>query len=513
MSVFHRLAVLAIAASALMPNTTHALDDYQRALSSGPTALALCSADSEMESSGACKATDYNALTAGIEKALQASLAKAPANIRPLLKRDQAWFNEITLSAADSMPQSDDDDTRETFVETLRRRATTLDAIGAGFDRSGFVGIWVNTFGSVVVTPLDGGGYRLAFDTRAVYGTGSDRRRTCKASAQVKPSSNGWLTGTMLPDDDAPAKAPTDTKAEPGKPIPLKIRHQGETLRVVLGDTEWRDDVRPNCEHMLQITASYFAGGKQDSATDKADTSFVAPTFDCSRPGTASEEEICADPDLAENDQKLNRAWKALLPRLDETTRRMLTEDQRHWVKSQTTQYPEVLHPAWEKQTSHMHYTADARDKLERLQRERIALIDGFDDKRSGIAGTWLAYNAVIEVTVSGTGKVAAKGWKWDQGDWKAGCDYEMSGRLVDGGAFRSSDGRRNPDTLERDHASLIVNRLDEVFAKKRWKKDGTEDDTADEAKCKRNNANSSTARLFPARPSLDIDNISGAIR
>ena len=121
------------------------------------------------------------------------------------------------------------------------------------------------------------------------------------------------------------------------------------------------------------------------AATDKADTAFVAPTFDCARPDTASEEEICADPDLADNDQKLNRAWKALLPRLDETTRRALTEDQRNWVKSQTTQYPQFLHPAWEKQTSYMHFTADARDKLDRLQRERIALLDGFDDKRSGL--------------------------------------------------------------------------------------------------------------------------------
>jgi hypothetical protein len=32
------------------------------------------------------------------------------------------------------------------------------------------------------------------------------------------------------------------------------------------------------------------------------------------------------------------------------------------------------LHPAWEKQTS--HFTANARDKLNRLQRERIALLE-----------------------------------------------------------------------------------------------------------------------------------------
>ena len=512
MPASHRLAALAIAASVLMPTACYALDDYLRALSSGPTELGLCGKDGPLAASDACKQTDYDVLTAKIEKALQAALTKTPANIRPLLKRDQAWFNEIMLSAADSMPQSDDD-SREAFVETLRQRATTLEAIADGFGRTGVAGKWVSTFGSVVVTPADGGAYRLAFDARAVYGTGSDRRRTCKVNALVKPS-GAWLTGAMLPDDDAPAKGDktAESNAEPVKPLAVKIRRQGETLRVVLGDTEWREEDRPNCEYLWQLTASYFAGGKQDTATDKANTAFVAPAFDCTRLDTASDEEICADPDMAENDQKLNKAWKALLPRLDETTRRTLTEDQRNWVKSQTAQYPEFLHPAWEKQTSQMHFTALARDRLERLQRERIALIDGFDDKRSGIAGTWLAYNAVIQVTVNRDGKVTTKGWKWDQGDWKAGCDYEMSGRLVDG-AFRSSVGRRNPDTLEREHASLIVNRLDDVFAKKRWKKDGTEDASADEPKCKRNLSNSSTARLFPARPSPDIDSIGGSIR
>ena len=54
----------------------------------------------------------------------------------------------------------------------------------------------------------------------------------------------------------------------------------------------------------------------------------------------------------------------------------------------------------------------------------------------------------------------------------------------------------------------LIVNRLDGSFARKRWKKDGTEDENADAAKCKRNSSNSSAARLFPARPSPDIDNL-----
>jgi hypothetical protein len=68
---------------------------------------------------------------------------------------------------------------------------------------------------------------------------------------------------------------------------------------------------------------------------------------------------------------------------------------------------------------------------------------------------------------------------------------------------------RKNPDTLERESATLIVNRQDDAFARKRR---GPDDD-ADPPKCLRNYTISSTARLFPARPSPDIDNLGGSIR
>jgi hypothetical protein len=42
--------------------------------------------------------------------------------------------------------------------------------------------------------------------------------------------------------------------------------------------------------------------------------------------------------------------------------------------------------------------------------------------------------------------------------------------------------------------------------------KDGTEDAKGDEAKCRRDLSDSSTARLFPARPSPDIDK-GGSVR
>jgi hypothetical protein len=130
-----------------------------------------------------------------------------------------------------------------------------------------------------------------------------------------------------------------------------------------------------------------------------------------------------------------------------------------------------------------------------------MALLEGFDENRKGFGGVWLSYTAMLKVTQADNGSLSAEGSKWFQGDWKGGCDYDMEGRVA-GGAFRSDDRGKNPDTLERDHAMLIVNRLDDVFAAKRQPSD---DDS--EQKCKRSPAISSTARLFPARPSPDFDN------
>jgi len=87
---------------------------------------------------------------------------------------------------------------------------------------------------------------------------------------------------------------------------------------------------------------------------------------------------------------------------------------------------------------------------------------------------------------------------------YKGSCDCRIEGKVVSG-VFRSDDERKNPDTLECDRATLIVNRLDEFFARKRFRPNGTPDPNADEPKCER--IDSSTARLFPARPSRGIDN------
>src|SRR5262249_18513045 len=162
----------------------------------------------------------------------------------------------------------------------------------------------------------------------------------------------GWLEGKVLPETSPggiEVPAPADN---PLKPPTVKLRRQGETLRVVVINApdatweNWPEVSHPTCKDEKGLTGSYFASGKPNPAltSDKTVTDFVAPSFDCAHPFSASDEEICADPDLAADDVRLNRAWKALLPRLDEATRHALMDDQRHWIKAQGNEYAEFLH-------------------------------------------------------------------------------------------------------------------------------------------------------------------------
>jgi uncharacterized protein YecT (DUF1311 family) len=496
-----------LAAALLLPALAHADDPVPPAYSrSGKLNLCAGVGDNNPPiDPQLCKKYSYDKVSDELDHALQAALAKAPADVQPLLKRDQGFFGETVAAAGDEMPGSDNADERERFAGILKERLAALARIKEGFGRTGVLGTWEDMLGSVTVTPADGGSVRIAFDINASYGPAdSDERQLhCQAAALLKPSANGWLEGKM------DSVTTTGAEGQPLKPPTVKLRRQGETLRVVViaaPDASWEnwpDVSHPSCKNEDALTGSYFASGKLASTLtpDKTDTTFVAPTFECAHPFSASDEEICADPDLAAGDVRLNRAWKALLPRLDEATRHALTDDQRHWIKVQANEYAEFLHPAWNKVTSFIHFTSTARFELDSMQRERIALLEGFDDKRTGLVGVWLSYTGILNVTTADDGGIAAKGWKWEQGSWKDACDYEMGGDVVKG-VFRSAEKRRNPDTLERDGTMLIVNKMDDAFASKRH--DPTD---GDEPKCRRSYADSSTVRLFPAKPSPDINN------
>ena len=116
---------------------------------------------------------------------------------------------------------------------------------------------------------------RLAIETRPVYGPGSDRRRQCKVSAEVKLPSGGRSTGAILPDDAQPAGEP---KAEPAESAFDQDLPPGcNTSRRY---RRWRMARRSAIVLRIHVAGhrDYFASGKSDTS-DKADTSFVAPTL------------------------------------------------------------------------------------------------------------------------------------------------------------------------------------------------------------------------------------------
>jgi uncharacterized protein YecT (DUF1311 family) len=365
----------------------------------------------------------------------------------------------------------------------------------------------------VIVTPKDHGAFHVLIETRAPYGPYQDHRVSCRAESLVHPLGE-WVQGRAVPSsrNRKPAESTADGPT-------IRIRRHGDTLRIVASDESKKQQSGPlDCNNANQITGTYFRVGKPahpKSAHPKQrpqiSTAVVSPTFDCAHPSTAAGEEICADPELAANDVRMNQAWTRLMSRLDGATLAHVKLDQLSYVRSQARQYVHFLHPAWDKQYSYVHQTGFARDKLAQLQRERIALLEGFDETRVGLEGLWLAHNAVLRVTVAG-GKLKADGWKWEQGDWKAGCDFAIEG-VIQGAAFVSGVKQINPDTLERDGATLIVNGKDDAFAAQRGATSGTRQVEAGDPKCKRNNAISSTVRLFPARHSPDIDSTPGEIR
>jgi hypothetical protein len=90
MSAVRHLATLALAASLLASIAARADDDINAPYSSVSMLMPLCGGpnDSAPINGELCKKGGYDTFTAQLDKAIQAAAAKAPANVRPLLKRD-----------------------------------------------------------------------------------------------------------------------------------------------------------------------------------------------------------------------------------------------------------------------------------------------------------------------------------------------------------------------------------------------------------------------------------------
>jgi len=195
-----------LAVTILLPALAHADDQVPPAYSHAGK-LNLCAGVGDNNppiDPAICKKNGYDKVSDELDRALQAALSKAPANVQPLLKRDQGFFGEMVAAAGEEMPGSDNAQERERFAGILKGRLAALARIAQGFGRTGVLGTWEDMLGSVTVTSADGGAMRIAFDINASYGPADSEERQwhCKATALLKPGANGWLEGTM----DAEAK-------------------------------------------------------------------------------------------------------------------------------------------------------------------------------------------------------------------------------------------------------------------------------------------------------------------
>jgi hypothetical protein len=139
MFAVRHLATLALAASFLAPIAARADDDINAPYRRVSTLMPLCGRpnDNAPIKGELCKKGGYDTFTAQLDKAIQAATAKAPANVRPLLKRDQAFFYEMIAMAAEEMAESDKAKIRQQFDECCAtasrscRRSATASAAAA----------------------------------------------------------------------------------------------------------------------------------------------------------------------------------------------------------------------------------------------------------------------------------------------------------------------------------------------------------------------------------------------
>src|SRR5258708_35770656 len=111
MPASHRLASLALAVACLAPAvlapaSANAMDDFVRAIGSGPTQLSLCGDGDGLLKPAACKAGGVDTLPPQIHKAVAAAPAQTPVHGKALLKRDHGWVGGNGANAADSMSHS-----------------------------------------------------------------------------------------------------------------------------------------------------------------------------------------------------------------------------------------------------------------------------------------------------------------------------------------------------------------------------------------------------------------------
>jgi uncharacterized protein len=463
-----------------------------------------CAGPGREEFEAVCADPELVQLDRAADTALARRLAGADPLTAMLLKRDQRWFNDILGGQNIGPFERPDDPERARMLTALQSRPAALERLRVtGVE--GLPGEWTNAFSTAKVTQRSDGMLAVEVIANVTYGD-RDEPVTCGATAQAKPAGDGWFAGpaTRTTGDDASDEK--DSTASTNSPFQLRVRLQGNTLRIVLTPSE-QDTI---CGVPEQITGSYFAvgsraAGRMPPAGPAART--VSPSFPCATAKTADEEEICADPELAARDIEIARAYRETLRRLDAKTAGYLRADQRAYLKENAIAVDVRLHPAWDKQTYFVHHTGDAREELRLRLAERLAMLTNLDETRRGPQGRWVGHDALLIIEPAKdkpAGTMHASGGKWDSADYKSNCSFEEDGRIV-GGVFKPA----GPDfpKLARDGATLTIDGDDPDPILDR----NGEPRREQPGYCTR--MRSAKARLFPVKPNAAIDVSDGRIR
>jgi uncharacterized protein YecT (DUF1311 family) len=273
----------------------------------------------------------------------------------------------------------------------------------------------------------------------------------------------------------------------------FRLRVQGNTLRIDNGS-----DNDP-CIGPDKITGSYFPTGSTRARTAaELAASLIAPSFDCGSAKNLDEEEICADPDLARNDSEIARIYTTTLRWLDAKFAGHLRDDQRAWAKENVNVAESWLNPAWDKRYGDFLQPHTMREELENRQKERLAMLSNLDETRRGLAGIWMAHNAMLTIEAAQgqpTDAVTVKGNKWETGDYKSSCEFDGEGRIVNG-VLTSKHDQELP-ALRRDGATLTIDGNDPD--------PGTKDAERHEQPIYCSRMRSAKARLFPVKSSAVV--------
>jgi uncharacterized protein len=442
-----------------------------------------------------------------VDAALQKLLKAADPLTAMLLRRDQRWFKDIV--GAQGIEAFDDTNTteRKHVLDALQGRLARLGRLRAGAAPAGLVGEWGNVHGLVLITKGRGDALRVRIVSQVTYAE-EDKTHVCGVSVIVKPE-DGWYEGEPAPnkngvaeddDDDDDTASAQETGEDEGNPPRLRLRLQGNTLRVVME----ANDEDGFCNGPSSLTGSYFAGlrgaSTADAKPEEVAARTVSPSFDCATARRPDAEEICADPELAEQDVGLAKAFKDALDDLKPETARHLRADQRAFVLSNADGFDAYFMQAWDKRASYVHHTDDARGELDTRQKERIAMLENLDEDREGLAGRWVAHNAMLTVAPAEgktDGTLHVSGGTWRTGAYKSHCEFEADGKAADG-TFKTEAAFPK---LARDGATLTVDADDPA----------TEVDAAPPVYCTR--MNSAKARLFPVADDAETGTLYNRVR